>query len=76
MFSLRSFLSPDTPYLEYVVGFAACISCVHLYLDYRQLKVGFVEPGVVWVGTSVCLDRQGASLGQRIGRREYRYVAA
>lgn len=38
MISLTSFLSRDTPYMEYVVGFAACISCVHLYLDYRQLK--------------------------------------
>jgi STE24 endopeptidase len=36
---LLSLLSERTPYMEFVVGFAACISTLHLYLDYRQLKV-------------------------------------
>ena len=32
-------MSEFPPYLEFVVAFYSCITVVHLYLDFRQLKV-------------------------------------
>mmetsp|Transcript_508 Transcript_508/g.1174 ORF Transcript_508/g.1174 Transcript_508/m.1174 type:complete len:433 (-) Transcript_508:1007-2305(-) len=46
---IESVLSENTPYLEFVLAFSSLVTVLHLYLDFRQLKVlrNTVPPNVV-----------------------------